>query len=119
MLSVLFIPTKILAMRFYKLFMWILMLTGTYAVYAQPTFPENGVADPRSGYFAFTHATVVKDASTTLQDATLVIRDGRILAVGTGLSVPAGAVEIDCKGKFIYPSFIDLYADYGIPSSQL
>ncbi len=94
------------------------MLTGTYAVYAQPTFPENGVADPRSGYFAFTHATVVKDASTTLQDATLVIRDGRILAVGTGLSVPAGAVEIDCKGKFIYPSFIDLYADYGIPSSQ-
>ena len=87
-------------------------------LFAQSTFPENGVADPRSGYFAFTHATIAKDYATLLTDATLVIRDGRIVAVGSGLSVPQGAVEIDCRGKFIYPSFIDLYADYGIPSSQ-
>lgn len=105
-------------MRLYKFFMWMMLLAGTYAAQAQPTFPENGVADPRSGYFAFTHATIVKDASNTLQDATLVIRDGRILAVGSGISVPTGAVEVDCKGKFIYPSFIDMYADYGIPSAQ-
>jgi adenine deaminase len=83
---------------------------------AQATFPENGVADPRLGYYAFTHATLVKDAATTLSDATLVIKDGRIVAVGTALPVPAGAVAIDCKGKYIYPSFIDLYADYGIAS---
>src|SRR5688572_29067484 len=82
---------------------------------AQVTFPENGVADPRHGHYAFTNATIVKDANTTLTNATLVIKDGRITAVGSGLKTPAGAVEIDCKGKYIYPSFIDIYTDYGTP----
>lgn len=82
-------------------------------MHAQETFPVNGVADPRHGYYAFTDATIVKDAGTTLKNATLVIKDGRIIAVGTNVSVPKGAVEIKCSGKFIYPSFIDVYADYG------
>ena len=88
------------------------------ASFSQPTFPENGVADPRHGHYAFTNATIVKDAATTLTNATLVIKDGKIIAVGTGLKTPAGAVEVDCKGKYIYPSFIDLYADYGIVQPQ-
>ncbi|MGQ0739225.1 MAG: amidohydrolase family protein [Bacteroidota bacterium] len=86
--------------------------------FAQPTFPENGVADPRHGYYAFTNATIVKDISNTLTNATLIIKDGRIIAVGAGLAVPAGAVEVDCKGKYIYPSFIDIYTDYGTPQRQ-
>lgn len=86
--------------------------------FSQPTFPENGVADPRHGHYAFTNATIVKDATTTLTNASLVIKDGKIIAVGTGLKTPAGAVEVDCKGKYIYPSFIDLYADYGIAQPQ-
>lgn len=85
---------------------------------AQETFPENGIADPRHGYYAFTNATIVKDASTTLNNATLVIKDGKIVAVGAGLAVPAGAVEIKCSGKYIYPSFIDIYADYGTATPQ-
>lgn len=80
---------------------------------AQETFPENGVADPRHGHYAFTHATIVKDTATLLKDATMIIRDGKIIGVGAGLKIPAGAVEVDCKGKYIYPSFIDIYADYG------
>ncbi len=87
-------------------------------VFAQPTFPENGVADPRHGYYAFTNATIVKDISTTLSNATLVIKDGKIVAVGSNLAVPAGAVEVDCKGKYLYPSFIDIYTDYGTPQRQ-
>ena len=85
---------------------------------AQPTFPQNGIADPRHGYYAFTHATLLKDGITALNDATLVIKDGRIVAAGTGIAVPAGAVEVDCKGKYIYPSFIDSYTDYGTPQQQ-
>ncbi len=85
---------------------------------AQTTFPENGVADSRHGHYAFTNATIVKDAATTLTNATLVRKDGRIVSVGTSLKVPEGAVEVDCKGKYIYPSFIDIYADYGTPALQ-
>lgn len=90
----------------------------TKSVLAQPTFPENGISDPRHGYYAFTNATIVKDATTTLTNATMVIRDGKIVAVGTNLKVPAGAVEVNCTGKYIYPSFIDIYANYGIPVPQ-
>lgn len=82
---------------------------------AQSTFPVNGVADPREHCYAFTHATIVKDGGSTLSDATLVIRDGIISGAGAGVAIPKDAVVIDCSGKYIYPSFIDLYSDYGMP----
>ncbi len=88
------------------------------AVLGQQTFPVNGVAEPREGCYAFTHATIVKDAKTTLRDATLIIRDGKIVAAGPGAAVPKDAVVVDCKGKYIYPSFIDLDSDYGMSSVQ-
>lgn len=84
-------------------------------IYAQQTFPVNGVADERSGTWIFTHATIVKDAQTTLQNASLLIQKGKILAVGANIAIPKNAVVVDCKGKYIIPSFIDLYSDYGIP----
>ena len=87
-------------------------------VKAQVTFPVNGITDPRTGCYAFTNATIVKDGQTTLNNATLVIRDGRITGVGTNASVPKDAVVINCKGKYIYPSLIDIYTDYGIPQPQ-
>jgi imidazolonepropionase-like amidohydrolase len=79
---------------------------------AQETYPVNGTADERLGSYAFTNATIVKDAQTTLQNATLVIKQGKI--IGINVPVPKDAVVVDCKGKFIYPSFIDLYSDYGV-----
>jgi imidazolonepropionase-like amidohydrolase len=82
---------------------------------AQTTFPVNGVTDPREHCYAFTHATIIKDGAATLSDATLVIRDGLIVGAGSGLAIPKDAVVIDCSGKYIYPSFIDLYSDYGMP----
>jgi imidazolonepropionase-like amidohydrolase len=84
--------------------------------FAQETFPVNGIADKREGVYAFTNATIVKDATTTLKNATLLIREGKIVAVGTNVTVPKNAAVIDCKDKFIYPSFIDIYSDYGTPA---
>ncbi|NCI47902.1 amidohydrolase family protein [Sediminibacterium soli] len=85
---------------------------------AQETFPVNGVADKRDRCYAFTNATIVKDAQTTIANATLVIRDGKIIAVGSGVAVPKDAVVINCKDKYIYPSFIDMYTDYGMATAQ-
>jgi imidazolonepropionase-like amidohydrolase len=90
------------------------LLAGSYAR-AQETFPVNGVADNREGCYAFVKATIVKNGSTVLNNATLVIRNGRIVSVGNG-PVPKDAVVIDCGGKYIYPSFVDLYSDYGTPA---
>ena len=82
---------------------------------AQATYPLNDVASPKNGSYAFTNGTIVKDAQTTLQNATLVIRQGKIVAVGNNIAIPKDAVLIDCNGKYIYPAFIDMYSDYGIP----
>jgi imidazolonepropionase-like amidohydrolase len=95
------------------------LLVAANPVFSQATFPENGVADNREGCYAFTNASIVKDAQTTLNKATLVIRKGKITAVGVGIAIPKDAVVVDCSGKFIYPSFIDIYADYGTPMPQI
>ena len=86
--------------------------------YSQETFPRNGVADHREGLYAFTNATIYKSWNEKLDNATLVIRQGRVEAVGQGIAIPAGAVVIDAKGKSIYPSFIELVSDYGMPQER-
>ncbi len=80
----------------------------------QITNPVNGVADIRNTVYAFTNAIIVKDAQTTLSNGTLLIKNEKIIAVGNNVTIPVDAVITDCKGKFIYPSFIDIYSDYGI-----
>ncbi|MEO5593881.1 MAG: amidohydrolase family protein, partial [Chitinophagaceae bacterium] len=85
---------------------------------AQPTFPVNGVGDPKTRSYAFTNATIIKDGQVTLTNATLVVKDGKIVAIGNNITVPKDAVVTDCKGKYIYPSFIDIYSDYGIAVPQ-
>lgn len=83
-------------------------------VQAQVTFPVNGIANPLEGSYAFTNATIIIDANKSIEKGTLVIRDKKIVAVGPNITAPADAVVIDCSGKYIYPSFIDLFSDYGI-----
>src|SRR5436190_4842812 len=101
--------------RKYKLFFIFCCIITV--VSAQETFPVNGIHDYRESYIAFTHATIVKDSKNILDDAALIIKQGKIVAVGN-VSVPKDAAEINCKGKYIYPSFIDLISDYGITVAQ-
>lgn len=94
------------------------LLCASSPLIAQQTYPANDIANPRSGYYAFTNATIVKDAKTTLTNATLLVKQGKIEAVGANLPIPKEAVIINCQGKFLYPSFIDAYSDYGFDAAQ-
>jgi imidazolonepropionase-like amidohydrolase len=94
------------------------LLCVTSPLFAQQTYPANDIANPRSGYYAFTNATISKDAKTTLTNATLLVKQGKIEAVGVNLPIPKEAVIINCQGKFLYPSFIDAYSDYGFDAPQ-
>ncbi len=91
-----------------------LLITTSYLL-AQATFPRNGVADQREGLYAITNATIYKSWNEKLENATLVIRKGRVEAIGSGIPVPKDAVVVDASGKSVYPGFIDLYSDYGMP----
>ncbi len=85
---------------------------------AQSTFPYNGIMPKNVTSVAFTHANVVIDYSTQLEDATVIIARGKIVAVGKTLAIPDNAVVYDLQGRFIYPSFVDLYSDYGLPKND-
>lgn len=93
-------------------------LLSFFAAFSQETFPVNGITDERAEIFAFTHATIHTDYKTTLENATLLIQKGRVVAAGSSVAVPKDAVVIDLKGLHIYPSFIDIYSDYGVQPAK-
>ncbi len=81
---------------------------------AQDYRPTNGTKDKKVIVDAFVHATIYVDYQTVLEDATLLVFRGKVIGVGTDVLIPKNAITHDLKGKYIYPSFIDLDTDYGI-----
>ncbi len=59
------------------------------------------------GVTVIRNATVVPVTGPRLPGASVVIRDGRIEAVGASVGVPSGATVVDATGMFVYPGFID------------
>jgi imidazolonepropionase-like amidohydrolase len=85
---------------------------------AQETFPRNDVRDEREEAYALTNGTVVVDYQTTIANATLLIKKGKVVQVGAGLTIPKGYTIIDLKGNYVYPSVIDPYTNYGLPTEK-
>ncbi len=50
----------------------------------------------------------------TIESGTILIENGKIIAVGTGLSVPTDANVIDAQGMVVTPGFIDAHSHVGI-----
>jgi imidazolonepropionase-like amidohydrolase len=61
-----------------------------------------------------TNATIVPVAGDGIELGRLLIRDGKIAALGADLAVPEGALVIDAAGQFVYPGFIDAYTHFGL-----
>ncbi len=66
---------------------------------------------------AFTGATIHTMSGTsgtgTIENGTLVIQDGEIVAVGAGVAVPAGAQVRDASGMVIMPGTVDTHSHIG------
>src|SRR5256714_13931881 len=77
-----------------------------------PTTQE-GVFPPR-GVFAIRNARIVTVSGPDIENGTIVIRDGKIEAVGTNVSVPAGAQTIEGRGLSVYSGMIDLGPNMGL-----
>lgn len=74
-----------------------------------------GVAVPADGQtLAVTNARILTGTGTTIENGTVVVRDGRIAAVGRDVPVPAGATVIDGRGKVVTPGLINSYTTIGI-----
>ncbi|MEM6298303.1 MAG: amidohydrolase family protein [Bacteroidota bacterium] len=94
---------------------FLLLFLLTFSCFSQKHYPENGLPDPRHQPQAFTNATIFVDYQTKIENATLLVQEGKVVAVGTSVEIPENAVVTDLEGKFIYPSFIDLHTNYGMP----
>jgi len=68
---------------------------------------------------AIVHATAHTIAKGVVEDATVVIRDGRIVALGKGLAAPAGATVIDAQGRPVTPGFFDALGALGVLEIEL
>lgn len=97
----------------------IVLIFFSVKFYTQSTFPTNGAPFNTHSIYAFTNANIYVDFETVIKNGTLLIQDGKILNVGEKIEVPKNAVVYDLKGKFIYPSFIELYSDYGIAETKV
>src|SRR5436190_10324796 len=63
---------------------------------------------------AITGGTVYPVSGPKIDNATVLIRDGRIAAVGATVAVPAGATRIDASGKWVTPGLIDGAGQMGL-----
>src|SRR6476620_10540681 len=92
------------------------LILFTSSVFAQqignPT-TQDGVLPPRST-IAIRNARIVTVSGPDIENGTVVIRDGKIEAVGANVSVPAGAQTIDGRGLSVYPGMIDAGTNMGL-----
>src|SRR5437762_12983317 len=63
---------------------------------------------------AITGGTAYPVSGPKIENATVLIRDGRIAAVGTNVTVPPGATRIDASGKWVTPGLIDGAGQMGL-----
>ena len=86
---------------------------------AAPAAPNDGWAGagalnmpvpPAAKLVAITNATILTASHGTIEKGTIIIRDGKIAAVGADVAVPAGAQIIDATGKFVTPGIIDAHS---------
>lgn len=63
---------------------------------------------------AITGGTVYPISGPAIQNGTVLMRDGKIIAVGADVAVPSGAQRIDATGKIVTPGFIDASTTLGL-----
>ncbi len=85
-----------------KRFAFLLALTAL----AAPVVPEGQVPPA----IAVRGATILTVTKGTVRNGTIVLRGGKIEAVGAGVQVPAGAQVVDATGKFVSPGIIDAHS---------
>ncbi|MCU0454986.1 MAG: amidohydrolase family protein [Bacteroidales bacterium] len=98
-----------------RYFLFLILLIPLRITAQTDNAPVTGVSDKRAEIYGLRNALVVVDYQTTLENADILVSDGRIKEIGKGLVFPKGTIVYDMTGKTIYPSFIDLYAaNYGV-----
>lgn len=89
-------------------------------IYGQDYFPKNdGVkASKNNNYTALTNARIYVSPGQVIEKGTLLIQNGKVVMVGTGVNIPASSVVMDLEGNSVYPSFIDIFSSFGVEQAK-
>jgi imidazolonepropionase-like amidohydrolase len=93
-----------------KIFLSVMIFGSVIACGQANVYP----APKQSQAVAITGATLHIGNGQVLNNATVIMLDGKITAVGTGISVPAGARRVDAQGKHVYPGLILSASNLGL-----
>ncbi|MBR9989523.1 MAG: amidohydrolase family protein [Gemmatimonadetes bacterium] len=107
-------------MKSWRLSLLVLLVLAPGEAWSQQatrTEPVVALRDNAPGVHAFTGARIVVSPGRVLDNATLVVRDGVIEAVGTRVNVPADARVWPMAGRTLYAGFIDAHADLEIDAA--
>ena len=94
----------------------LLSISGAFSLtFAQIGIPatQQGVT-PSRGTYAIRNAHIVTVSGADIENGTVIIRDGKIVAVGADVATPAGAQIIDARGLFVYPGMMDAGTTLGL-----
>jgi hypothetical protein len=95
-----------------------LIVLSAFAAFAQNDGSEQNQTG-RAGTFAIVGARIVPVSGAVIENGTVVIQNGKIAAVGAGVSVPSGAERIDGKGLSVFPGMIDASTNLGLSEISL
>ncbi|MGB9178411.1 MAG: amidohydrolase family protein [Pyrinomonadaceae bacterium] len=91
----------------------ILMSVGAFAQQPSSVIVQQGTMGAQ-GFYAIRNARIVTVSGPEIENGTVVIRNGKIEAVGASVSVPAGAQEVDARGLVVYPGMMDAGTSMGL-----
>jgi imidazolonepropionase-like amidohydrolase len=83
------------------------------------TTPAAGLREGSHAAHAFTDVRIVVSPGKVIDQGTLVVRDGVIVAVGADVQPPGDARVWKLSGKTIYPAFIDACSELSAEASRL
>lgn len=72
--------------------------------------PLAAAVPPAGTLVAITNATIMTATHGTIARGTILIRNGKIAAVGADVAVPPGARIIDAEGKYVTPGIVDAHS---------
>lgn len=85
-----------------------LLAVATATAAAQPT------SAPAASVYAIRNARINTLAEAAIESGTVVVRDGKVVAVGASVPVPADAKVIDGTGLTVSPGFFDAMSQLGL-----